>query len=86
MFAFVLLIACDCNSVGALDNFCDEASGQCKCQAQTYGRACDQCQPGSWNYPKCQRCQCNFHADTCDSSSGACISCRDFTMGHYCDR
>ncbi|XP_046682808.1 laminin subunit beta-1 isoform X2 [Homalodisca vitripennis] len=78
--------ACDCNSVGALDNFCDVSSGQCKCQAQTYGRACDQCQPGSWNYPKCQRCQCNGHADTCNSATGACDSCRDFTVGHNCDR
>uniref|UniRef100_A0A1B6DHB4 Laminin subunit beta-2 n=1 Tax=Clastoptera arizonana TaxID=38151 RepID=A0A1B6DHB4_9HEMI len=78
--------ACDCDSVGALDNFCDDTTGQCKCQAQTYGRACDQCQPGSWNYPKCQRCHCNGHADICDPQTGACIDCREATLGHYCER
>ncbi|XP_071040425.1 laminin subunit beta-1 isoform X2 [Parasteatoda tepidariorum] len=77
---------CDCNSVGSLDNFCDAQSGNCKCRPNTYGRQCDECQPGFWNYPNCERCDCNGHADTCDSRTGYCIDCSDFTAGPKCDR
>ncbi|KAH6921814.1 hypothetical protein HPB50_005331 [Hyalomma asiaticum] len=77
---------CDCNGIGSLDNFCDAQTGQCKCRPNTYGRQCDECQPGFWNYPNCQRCDCNGHADTCDSRTGHCIQCRDFTSGPHCDR
>lgn len=79
-------LACDCNSVGALDNLCDISSGQCKCRSQTYGRECDQCEPGSWNYPNCQRCMCHGHTDTCDSRTGVCLDCQGSTEGNSCDR
>lgn len=78
--------ACDCNSVGALDNLCDVSTGQCKCRTQTYGRECDQCEPGSWNYPNCQRCMCHGHTDECDSRTGMCLNCQGFTEGTNCDR
>ncbi|CAH0562710.1 unnamed protein product [Brassicogethes aeneus] len=78
--------ACDCNSIGSLNNFCNATTGQCKCRANTYGRECDQCRTGFWNFPNCQRCDCNGHADICDSKTGACTSCRDNTEGHYCER
>ena len=78
--------ACDCDGVGALDNFCDPETGRCKCRPNTYGRTCGQCEPGFWNFPHCQRCECNGHADGCDSQTGACINCRDYTTGHTCDR
>lgn len=77
---------CECNPVGSLDNFCDSATGQCRCRPNTYGRVCDQCQPGYWNFPSCQRCECNGHADLCDSRTGRCLDCRDFTIGDHCDR
>ena len=76
--------ACDCNAVGSLDNFCDRATGQCKCRPNTYGRSCDECQPGFWNYPDCQRCDCNGHAPTCEPRTGVCIDCSDHTTGHHC--
>uniref|UniRef100_A0A348G671 Laminin subunit beta1 n=1 Tax=Odontomachus monticola TaxID=613454 RepID=A0A348G671_ODOMO len=79
-------IPCDCDGVGALDNFCDVETGRCKCRRNTYGRTCGQCEPGFWNFPHCQRCECNGHADNCDSKTGACINCRDYTTGHNCDR
>ncbi|KMQ87954.1 laminin subunit beta-1, partial [Lasius niger] len=79
-------IPCDCDGVGALDNFCDVETGRCKCRPNTYGRTCGQCEPGFWNFPHCQRCECNGHADSCDSKTGACIGCRDYTTGHNCDR
>ncbi|XP_054721557.1 laminin subunit beta-1-like [Uloborus diversus] len=77
---------CDCNSVGSLDNFCDSQSGNCKCRPNTYGRQCDECHPGYWDYPNCKRCDCNGHAETCDSRTGYCIDCKDFTAGPKCDR
>lgn len=61
-------------------------SGQCKCRTQTYGRECDQCESGSWNYPNCQRCVCHGHTDTCDSHTGVCLNCQGFTEGPNCDR
>ncbi|XP_012542845.2 laminin subunit beta-1 [Monomorium pharaonis] len=79
-------ISCDCDGVGALDNFCDVETGRCKCRPNTYGRTCGQCEPGFWNFPHCQRCECHGHADNCDSKTGACTNCRDFTTGHNCDR
>ncbi|XP_022099297.1 laminin subunit beta-1-like [Acanthaster planci] len=78
--------ACDCDGRGSLDNFCDPFNGQCACIPNTYGRACDQCAPGFWNFPNCLRCECNGHAPTCDSQTGACENCQDFTVGHYCER
>nr|XP_022901153.1 laminin subunit beta-1 isoform X1 [Onthophagus taurus]XP_022901154.1 laminin subunit beta-1 isoform X1 [Onthophagus taurus] len=77
--------ACDCNSIGALDNFCNVTTGLCKCRANTYGRECDQCRIGFWNFPNCQRCDCNGHAETCHARTGACSNCRDATEGHTCD-
>ncbi|XP_071527681.1 laminin subunit beta-1 isoform X2 [Panulirus ornatus] len=76
--------ACDCSPIGALDNFCDQQTGQCKCRPNTYGRQCAECQPGFWNFPDCQRCECNGHADTCDSYTGICHNCRDNTSGSNC--
>lgn len=77
---------CECNSVGSLDNFCDVSTGQCRCRPNTYGRVCDQCQPGFWNFPSCQRCECNGHAVQCDSRTGRCLDCQDFTTDFHCDR
>lgn len=78
--------ACDCNSIGAKDNNCDLISGQCNCVANAYGRECDQCLPGFWNFPECRMCECNGHAQVCDSNTGACHSCQDYTTGTKCDR
>ena len=44
------------------------------------------CQPGFWNYPSCVRCNCNRHAELCDSRSGKCIDCTESTDGHNCER
>ncbi|XP_050736724.1 laminin subunit beta-1-like isoform X4 [Eriocheir sinensis] len=75
---------CGCSPVGALDNFCNQQTGQCKCRPNTYGRQCSECQPGFWNFPNCQRCECNGHADTCDSYTGICHECRGNTTGANC--
>lgn len=78
--------ACDCDQVGALDRDCDQITGQCSCRPNTYGRECDQCQPGFWNFNDCRQCQCNGHATTCDTHTGECHACGDYTAGAQCDR
>lgn len=77
--------ACDCNSIGSKDNNCDLITGQCTCHPNTYGRECDQCQPSYWNFPNCQVCECNGHAQQCDSRTGQCLNCMDSTTGYGCD-
>ena len=49
--------ACDCHGIGALDNFCDEVTGQCKCDENAFGRRCNECEPGYWNFPNCEPCK-----------------------------
>lgn len=78
--------ACDCNSIGAADNECDVITGQCKCHPNTYGRECDQCQTSFWNFPNCQRCECNGHTPRCDPRTGECLDCADYTSGYGCDQ
>ena len=75
---------CNCDPDGARDNFCDILTGNCLCKNDITGRACDQCDRGMWNFPNCQRCQCNGHADICDDATGDCIQCRDDTTGPSC--
>lgn len=77
---------CDCNWDGAIDNSCDVVTGQCSCKAGIFGRQCDQCHPGQWNFPNCKPCQCHGHAHTCDENTGECINCQNFTTGHFCDQ
>ena len=47
--------ACECNTgIGALDDICDRASGQCQCKANYGGRQCYECGDGYWYYPDCE--------------------------------
>ena len=46
----------------------------------------EECNPGFWNFPNCQQCECNGHADTCHDQTGVCNDCRDATMGDHCDK
>ncbi|XP_074604898.1 laminin subunit beta-1 isoform X2 [Brevipalpus obovatus] len=77
---------CDCHPTGSEDQHCNPINGNCKCHKNTYGRRCDECQPGFWNYPNCQRCECNGHAEKCDSKTGVCVNCLQNTAGDHCDK
>ncbi|XP_071818191.1 laminin subunit beta-1-like isoform X1 [Apostichopus japonicus] len=78
-------VPCECDLQGSYDEFCNPSNGQCPCRQNTYGRQCNQCQPGFFNFPNCRKCVCNGHADTCEQTTGNCISCRDFTDGNNCE-
>lgn len=81
-----LSAACDCDGTGSLNEFCNQLTGQCPCRPNTYGQQCNECQPGFWNFPNCQRCNCNGHADICDPRTGECIDCQSNTAGFECER
>ena len=87
-YYYQFLHRCDCNGAGSQDEFCDQNTGQCECNTlqPTFGRKCDECKPGYWNFPNCQQCECNGHADTCHPQTGVCNDCRDATMGDLCDK
>ena len=87
-YYYQYLPRCDCNGAGSQDEFCDQNTGQCECNTlqPTFGRKCDECKPGYWNFPNCQQCECNGHADTCHPQTGVCNDCRDATMGDLCDK
>ena len=81
----ICISACNCHPIGALDSFCEVQTGQCNCQENAYGRQCDECQPGYWNFPNCEPCQCNGHAAICDAKTGECINCQQYTTGFHCE-
>lgn len=53
MTFFSLRTACECEAPGSISEACDLESGQCQCDHNFGGRACERCEHGFFNYPTC---------------------------------
>ena len=91
-------ILCDCNILGSINATCHIQTGQCFCKPGYVGTQCDQCQDGYFGDPNellssaqpCQKCNCNNNVNTsaignCDTLSGKCLKCINFTSGFNCE-
>ena len=46
-----------CHPEGSIGISCNQSSGQCFCKNHIAGVNCDQCEPGYFGFPHCQRKQ-----------------------------
>ena len=51
MLAF---LGCECTGVGAMNDICNPATGQCQCTANYAARQCEECRDGFFSYPNCE--------------------------------
>ena len=52
---------CMCHPEGSLGISCNQTTGQCSCKNHIAGVNCDQCEPGYFGFPHCQRKLFFFH-------------------------
>ena len=78
---------CNCSSVGAISNVCNNVTGSCYCQPYVTGRVCDRCEENAFNYTEfgCMPCNCNGDGSNdlqCDAVSYLCAICLSDLTGH----
>ena len=66
---------CNCSTIGAVSDACNEDSGQCVCKNLTAGRDCSQCAIGTFNLQLtnpagCQPCFCSGLSTECSYAEG----------------
>ncbi|XP_067931597.1 laminin subunit alpha-like [Watersipora subatra] len=79
---------CNCKLAGVLNGNlnCDTDLGYCDCKPNVWGRTCDSCMNGFWNYPSCDACNCDPAGTTeivCNQDTSVC-SCKANTGGDTC--
>lgn len=80
---------CNCSSVGAVSNVCNNVTGYCNCRQYVTGKSCDSCEENAFNFTRsgCMPCNCDSDGSTdlqCDLMSGNC-SCKEKVIGSKCD-
>ena len=55
--------------------FLAASSKACHTVHPTFERTVDECKPGNWNFPNCEKCECNGHADTCHPNTSFKLVC-----------
>ncbi|XP_064486467.1 laminin subunit alpha lam-3-like [Ornithodoros turicata] len=64
----------------------------CQCPPGYGGLSCELCAPGYRRVNdtlvggRCESCDCNNHAESCDASLGRCYNCLHFTTGEKCHK
>ncbi|CAJ0568741.1 unnamed protein product, partial [Mesorhabditis spiculigera] len=63
----------------------------CECPEGTSGNSCESCPHGYRRVDnqlfngRCEKCDCNDHADSCDPFTGECTDCQHNTTGSRCE-
>eukprot|EP00056_Hartaetosiga_gracilis_P011773 m.180699 g.180699 ORF g.180699 m.180699 type:complete len:1918 (+) comp13578_c0_seq1:442-6195(+) len=86
-------IPCACDEDGAVDNMCEQTSGQCVCKSKTEGRACDTCVDETYDVGSdvtngCTDCECAVAgtvnaSNVCNKDGGQC-DCLSSNVGRDC--
>lgn len=83
-------IQCTCSPYGAINQFCNPVSGQCKCRENVSGPDCDTCIDNYYGLDAdgCKPCECHMEGiipgTVCDAVTGQCV-CQPNVGGRPCD-
>lgn len=80
---------CQCDPYGVVNNDmqCDLLTGHCKCKPNIVERQCNKCKAGHYQFPYCDKCNCDIRGtteDICDQENAEC-HCKDNVQGATCD-
>ncbi|XP_063239907.1 laminin subunit alpha [Bacillus rossius redtenbacheri] len=78
---------CDVFGVARGKLQCDLFNGSCQCKPNIVGRSCSMCKAGFWQFPFCEKCECDRRGTTdkiCDQNTAVC-HCKGNVDGPACD-